>query len=58
MQIVVETPNLTCQSQEKFVKVIQWLLDHGKIAYNKHNKLHWAQLNSTNKCNYFRGDKD
>jgi len=28
--------------KEKSIKVIQWLLDHGKIAYNKHNKLHWA----------------
>jgi ATP-dependent DNA helicase RecQ len=28
--------------KEKAVKVIQWLLDHGKITYNKHNKLKWA----------------
>ena len=29
-------------TKEKTVKVIQWLLDHGKIIYNKHNKLKWA----------------
>ncbi len=32
----------TGYSKEKSVKVIQWLLDHGKITYNKHNKLKWA----------------
>ncbi len=31
-------------SKEKSIKVIQWLLDHGKIAYNKHNKLRWAHV--------------
>lgn len=32
----------TGYNKEKSVKVIQWLLDHGKITYNKHNKLKWA----------------
>jgi len=31
-------------NKEKIVKVIQWLLDHGKISYNKHNKLKWAHV--------------
>ena len=31
-------------AKEKSVKVIQWLLDHGKIAYNKHNRLRWSHV--------------
>ena len=34
--------DITGFQKEKSVKVIQWLLDHGKITYNKHNKLKWA----------------
>lgn len=36
--------DITGFNKEKSVKVIQWLLDHGKISYNKHNKLKWAHV--------------
>lgn len=29
--------------KEKVVKVMQWLIEHGKIAYTKTNKLHWVK---------------
>ncbi|MBI5541673.1 MAG: RecQ family ATP-dependent DNA helicase [Bacteroidia bacterium] len=34
--------------KEKTVKVIQWLLDHGKISYNKHNRLKWSHTLNEN----------
>jgi ATP-dependent DNA helicase RecQ len=37
-----------CFPKEKTVKVIQWLLDHGKISYNKHNRLKWSHTLNEN----------
>jgi len=33
--------SITGANENKILKVIQWLLDNGKLTYDKNNKLQW-----------------
>jgi len=36
---------LTSTSEDKIIKVVQWLMDNGQISYNKEKKLKWEEKN-------------